>query len=250
MFKKILLASSLVVALGSLAQAEIARALLTKENKFPETGQLEIGSIYSHSEFDLSDSELSSLRPYARYGLVENVTFQADVPYLWTDSELGGEEEGIGDVGLELDLVAYKDIFDYPYVIPHIDLTLETGDEDKGLTAGETIWDLGVSIGTVTYDVLHWVVDFAYVLNGGQEVEDRENVFKVSGSLIWDLNERFSVLIEGLVLDENSANDRPYYFQGGMAYKATENLQVSFYGGGWSQTDEDVVTTAKVGYQF
>lgn len=250
MIKKILAASTVLLVAGSLAQAEIARALLTKENKFPETGQLEVGSLFRHTEFSESNKDIDQVRPYFRYGLVENVTFNADVPYLWVKPDVGQKEEGVGDVNLGLDLLAYKDIFDYPYVIPHVDVSLETGDQDKGLSNGDTIWDLGVSIGTVTYDVLHWIVDFAYDFNGGARDREGDNVFKLSGSLIWDVGDRFSVLAEGLVLDENSSNDRPFYFQGGMAYKATDNLQISAYGGGWSQSDEDVVASVKVGYQF
>ena len=250
MIKKILAASVVVLSIQTLAQAEIARALLTKENKFPATGQLEIGSFFRHSEFTDPEDEIDQLRPYARYGLVENVTAAIEIPYLWLSPEAGEDESGFGDVNLELDLVAYKDIFDYPYVIPHVDVTLETGDEDKGLSSGETLWNLGISLGTITHDVLHWVLDFSYLFNGGEHDHDGDNVLQVAASVIWDVSEQFSVLAEGLVLDENSANDRPYFFQGGLAYKATENLQVSAYGGGWSQTAEDTVVTLKVGYQF
>jgi hypothetical protein len=215
------------------------RTTLTRENMFPELFQLEAGAFFDHVELD--DNERDSYGVYGRYGLWENVTFEAAVPVV--SSDIGGSSEtGLGDVELKLDLLAFQDIFRYPFVIPHIDVALPTGDEDDGLGTGETVVTLGISVGTTVADQLTWIVDASYAFNGGNSAAENDNVFLVSGSVIWDISDRLAILAEGRVAEENSFGEVPYTVMGGLAYKITRDVQLAGYGG---QYREDTLVENK-----
>jgi hypothetical protein len=97
-------------------------------------------------------------------------------------------------------------------------------------------------------------VDLSYSLNGGHEQPDRDNVTILSGSIIWDISDQFAVLAEGRLTDEDNIEDEtPQFVQGGLAYKFTEDLQVSCYGGtarAGGDLDADTVITVKTSYSF
>jgi hypothetical protein len=204
------------------------RTTLTRENKYPDMGQLEAGGFFEHEEYFENDRDSFGLD--GRIGVWENVTFGAAVPFV--DSEfLGESNQGLGDVALSLDLVAYQDIFRYPFVIPHVDVSLPTGDEDDGLGAGESIITLGVSVGTKVYDQLTYVIDAAYSIDGRPSLDGREDMYLISGSIVWDISDRFAVLAEGRIYEENDFDNMPYEVKGGMAYKFTRDVQLALYGG-------------------
>jgi hypothetical protein len=243
----------IVVALAGLLPAvagfaEPMRTQLTRENKFPGLYQPELGMTALHRDFE--DGEANSLAPYVRVGVISNLTFITEAPFVFTDPDSGDKEAGLGDVRLGLELLAFQDIFDYPFIVPHLDITLATGDEDDGMGVGDTVTTAGISVGSRMYEVLTLIGDIAYSLNGGGPVGDREDVLILAGSLVWDLSEQFALLAEGKVTDENSANDHPAYLQGGLAYKPTENLMIAAYGGQWSSAGEDVNASIKVAYTF
>ncbi len=251
MIRRLFLICSTLLVASQLAHAEAQRALLTHENKFPEVGKAEVGALYNYSDYN--DGDVDELAPYVRYTIIQNLTLNADLPWVWNNPEDGDHERGIGDANIGVELLAYQDIFEYPWVIPHADVTMDTGDEEEGLGSGETVTTLGISVGTTVYDVLHYVVDLSYALNGGHEQPDQDNVTILSGSIIWDISDKFAVLAEGRITDEDNIEDEtPQFIQGGMAYKFTEDFQLSCYGGAaraGGDLDADVVTV-KAAYSF
>jgi len=228
------------------------RTTLTSENKFPETGQLELGGFFQHAE-QTEDLEQDSFGVYARYGLWENVTFGAAVPFV--DSEFNDESNsGLGDVVLSLDLLAYQDIFRYPFVIPHVDVGLPTGDEDEGLGTGETVINFGLSVGTKVYDQLTYVIDLSYAFNGALDVPG-DNVAYLSGSLVWDISDRFAAFVEGRAYDKNTLDDYPYLVEAGLSYMLTRDVMITGYGGTLSidengESESYDIAGARVAVQF
>ena len=261
---KKLFAIILVAAVSGLCQAESMRTLLVKENKFPDAGQLEVGSVFKYSEYDQEETtivfvdglpvinpagsrEEMSAAPYLRYGLLENLTVIGTLPYRDIDNEFGEDASGIGDASLGFELKVLEDIFDYPYVIPHMDVIFDTGDEEEGLGRGDSSVLLGCSVGTVVADIYHWIVDARYEVRN-----DEENVVSAALAFIWDISDQFSVLAEGYLSDEEVPPDakHPAFAQGGMCYKATDNLAINIYGGAGKNPGEDMVGTLKVSYSF
>lgn len=207
------------------------RTTLTRENKYPGIGGGDVSAFFEHTE--ISDLEQDKFGISARYGAWENVTLGASVPAVNSDFE-GDTNTGLGDVVLSLDLLAYQDIFRYPFIIPHVDVSFPTGDEDKGLGAGETVINFGISLGTRVYDSLTYIVDFSYAFNGsGYFIPgDAENIYMISGSLVWDISDRLAFLVEGRVYEELDVMvDMPMEFRGGLSYRIGRNLQITGYGG-------------------
>lgn len=248
MMKRFFTASTILLAAVGISHGEAQRTLLTYENKSPELHQWEAGLLAQNREFETRT--LTSFAPYARYGLIENLTVYGDVPFASSDADFGEDGSGLGDARLGLQLLAYHDVFGYPWVTPHVDTIFATGDEDKALGNGENAFMFGVSVGSTMYDQLHFIVDLSYALNGAPGSATAEDQTLVSGSIVWDVDERFAVLAEGRMSDEGTANDHPLLFQGGMVYKFTESLGLGIYAGSWTESEEDVDVTGKLSYTF
>lgn len=251
--RKSILAACMAMTLSVAAYGESERTLFTYENRVPEKGQVEIGVLGVYREVPDEDAVRVMSRdeylvgPYLRYGLSERLSVSAAFPYKYIDPKYGDAEQGPGDVVLEAVLVAFQDIFGYPFVIPHVSLFLPTGDEDKGLGEGETQTRVGVSIGTTIYDVLHFIVDGSYTIR-----RDETNVKELGASIVWDLDKRFSVQAEFQVSNDKFPGDdnNPVYYLGGATYRPSEALQITVYGGGAQHAETDVYGGAKVSYSF
>lgn len=88
---------------------------------------------------------------------------------------------------------------------------------------------IGVSIGTVVHDVLHYVLDASYAMNYDARATEEDDVFMGSLSLIWDISERFSAMGEGRIMDFQDTSDQPFLIGGGMTYGWSENLSSTFF---------------------
>lgn len=248
MFKKAL--TVVLCSAATVALAEPQRVLLTRENQFPALHQLEVGYEFQQREFN--DLNYRTHSAQARYGLIENLTARLDVPFVMRDADFESDEEGLGDIKLGFDLLAYEDVFSYPYIIPHLDIGFATGDEDKGLGTGETSYTFGLSVGTVVYEVLHYIADVSYAVNHDALASADDDVFMASLSVMWTLSEKFALSLEGRLLDFQDTDNEPYLIGGGMAYRWTDDFQTSLFYGGWqeSETGEDTLLSVKAALQF
>lgn len=249
------LAVAVAIALIAVVsvRAEPIRTLLCKENKTPELHKFEAGVVGSYAETpeefnpNMMGYDTYEFAPYVRFGAARNLTLTAELPYDYIDRQIGDTESGIGDFALGVELVAYQDIMDYPYVLPHARVSFATGDEDKGLGTGQTLVTLGTAVGTTVDEIFHWVADARYTIH-----EEGENIASLSGAFIWDLSDQCSIHVEGRGTDEERGQGRehPMLFLGGLTYKATESLTIIGYGGGGKNTEEDVLAALKVAYSF
>ena len=93
--------------------------------------------------------------------------------------------------------------------------------------------------------MLHWAVDVSYTMDGAEPeddfTDDRENLVTGALSLIWDLDDRASVLGEVQVRDDATDPDDDYALRAhlGLAYKVNKHLSIMAYGGGTSGLEED-----------
>lgn len=248
MSKKILIPA--ICAVASLACAEPQRAFLTTENKFPETGTLELGYDYSGREFETL--KFNSHSAVARFGLFENLTARVKVPFVDRKPDFGDSESGIGDVTLGLDLVGYQDVFSFPFVIPHIDISFPTGDDAKGLGAGDTLVRFGVSLGTKTHEQFLWVADFSYASAYDAKASEKDDQFDIALSWLWELSERFTLNLEGLVRHMEAYDSSSVLLGGGMTYKWSPALLSGVYFGQWNSNDsgEDQLLKITTAYAF
>lgn len=248
MSKKLMIPALFAVA--SLAWSEPQRVFLTTENKFPETGKLELGYDYTGREYETL--KFTSHSAVARLGLVENLTARVQAPFVNHEPDFGDSESGVGDVVLGLDLVAYQDVFSFPFVIPHLDVAFPTGDEEKGLGSGDTLVKFGVSIGTKTHEQFVWVADFSYASAYDAKASEQDDQFDIALSWLWELSDQFTFNLEGLVRRMESYDSSSVLLGGGMTYKWTPALQSGVYFGAWNSNDsgEDQLLKISASYAF
>ena len=242
------------------AESGYNRPIFSRENQQPDLHALEMGVLSEYHRYDESGGRAGldwkrnvlTFTPYARYGLHENLTAFANLPFVSVDSDRFGKHTGFGDVSFGLELLAFEYVFGYPhaypYIIPYVEIILPTGNEDKKLGRGKTDAVFGASAGTTVAKVYHYVLDARYNVN---YQEDDKGIFSLASALIWDLNSRFSILVEAKGTSEETEENRiPFYFRGGMFYRASDRLMLSWYGGTAINTDEDGMGALKIGYLF
>ena len=249
-----------VGVIAGVASAEPMRTVFTKENKFPEALRPELslgagGSSYDADGWDAEDVDTYFIEPALRFGLTDRLAIWGAVPYVgYSAGDL--DESGLGDVELGTEFLFFEDIFEYAWIIPHATAILATGDEDKGLGTGEGQGRFGISIGTTTMDVLHWAVDASYTVNGAEAEDDfsdeREDLATGAFSLVWDLDDRSSVLGEIQVRDDPVDADDDFAARGhlGLAYKVNKLVSVMGYAGGASGLEEDFYGMGRVVLAF
>ncbi|MFN2351426.1 MAG: transporter [Kiritimatiellia bacterium] len=255
MKKFVLCAVAALTAGAVLAESEFNRPYFTRENRHPDAGAWEAGVFSEYSKIDESgnnkwaDWERKEFTAgvYARYGLLENLTAYGKLPFGHVDSDINDKHTGIRDISLGLELFAYEYTFEYPYVIPYVELTLATGDDKYNLGRGETDFAFGTSIGTTVYEVYHYVLDGRYNVNYNDD-----GVFSLAASFIWDLSYKFSLMAEakGTSEDIPGESGAPVYFRGGMYYRATDQLCLAWYGGGAINSNEKGMGAIRAAYLF
>jgi hypothetical protein len=249
MIRNITLAALFVGIVGT-TWAEPIRTTLTKENKFPGKYHLEVGGLFDYVEYDSSGLERQDISPYARFGLAEHVALFGVVPFRSVEDDMPDiDESGLGDVRVGIEFRAFEDIFTYPWIIPHASVTLDTGDEDDGLGQGDTSYQIGLALGTTVYDVLHYALDLRYEF---LDEEIGEDIASGALSLVWDLDDRFALIFEAQLSDEDDGmgNDNPVIYLGGFHYVIAEDLTFGVEMGTASDSDIDVVAAGRVTYTF
>jgi hypothetical protein len=248
--KKLILGAVLAAAVTTV-QAEPLRTLYTTENQMPEKGQLELGALVQTWQYENKGDYREEL--YVRYGLFGNLAAYAFAPMMQIRPKtgFGNSENGFSDCGIGLKLVAYEDIFRFPYILPHLELRFPTGDEEKGLGTGEVAIKGGVTVGTKTWECVDWALDVS-----GQHLATTSTLLKsdtviISGSIIWTLpGDQLSLVSEVSGSDQSHPDGNPLTFSGGMVFKPTENLMFGLFGGKTTKTDESWNGTFKMAYSF
>jgi len=245
------------IVVAGAASADPMRTVFTKENKFPEALKAELGLSAGWISYDEQkvgeDADSYSIAPGARFGLTDRLALRAEVPYVgYSIGEM--DEDGLGDMELGFDFLFFEDIFEYAWIIPHATAILPTGDEDKNLGTGDTQGRFGISIGTTVNDVVHFAVDFSYTLKGaeGENGGEREDLTAGALSIMWDLDERASLLGEVQVTDDPVDEEDDYAVRGhgGLAYRINERFSLMGYVGGSSGQYEDYYGMGRLVCQF
>ena len=247
--KKLML-GVVMTAVAVTVQAEPIRTLLTKENQLPEKGQTELGLLANTQQYD--NNAGYSETPYVRYGVFGNLAAYAFVPYNQTRYKdgFGLNQNGFGDMGIGFELLAYEDIFRFPYIMPHLELRFPTGDQDKGFGAGDVSILGGVTVGTKTWECVDWALDVTGAHLTTSDPMLKSDTVIISGSIVWNLDDQFSLVTEVSGSDQSYPDGHPVTFEGGMVYKPLENLMFGIYGGKTQHTDESWDGTFKASYSF
>jgi|GEM_PF-1200461 len=266
----LIITAAVTIATSGWAQSESMRPLYTRENRFPEKGKAEVGSFVNYAQDDEyfisqidhksyqdqgyynvdKNAKLKSttVEPYAKYGLLNNLTVYSRVPFSVNQSDTkGGTKAGFDDIAFGAELLAYEYTYKYPWVIPYVEVTVPSGNDKEHMGIGKVDAIFGAAVGTTTFDKYTWILDGRYDTNVGDNGR-----FEGAASFIWDLSDQFSVLAEAKVTEkaQGSTKDVPIYFNAGMCYKPIEYLSVNLYGGTSANAEENGHGTLKVAYCF
>jgi len=232
------------------AQAEPIRTVVTKENRLPRVNEWEASLIFDYIERETQDE--TAIAPYLRYGLLRDLAAFATVPYRSIEDDLtDNKESGFGDVSLGFEWVVYRNLFGAPWIMPHAEVILDNGNEEKGLGTGSTDYVVGLAAGTTVQRDFHFTVDARYRI-----VDDQDNIPSIAGSLVWDLDRRLSLISEIEVSREKEdelglgKDTHPILFWAGMHYRARRDLQFSIHAGTSKNTDIDAMIRARVTKAF
>lgn len=255
---KSLMIGAMLCLVGGAVKAEPMRTRLTKDNRFPDLGKVELSLDVHYEERDVllvGDFDFGfaqavdryEVAPEVRYQAFPNVSLLARIPFVSVDPEMGGSNSGLGDISLGFEWLAYEHIFTYPYLIPYATLHLGTGDEKKALGRGETGLTLGATLGSRRWDVVVFSLDGAYTI-----FDDSDDVASLAGSVIWEIRRELSVHVEGVITDEDFGPDEstPYLILGGISYRPYHGIHWTLYGGGGDngQPDATVGLRATLGF--
>jgi hypothetical protein len=233
--------------LVSTAQAEPIRTFYSIENQFPRWEQWEVGFDFTNTEREVGFSETTYREAsiYARYGILDDFAVALSLPFAQFDPDMGSSESGPGDVELGFQLRTYEDIFGYPYFIPYLNISFPTGDDDKGLGAGDVALTGGMAFGSKIHDWIDWSLDLSYKINA----ED-DNQFVVGHSYVWNVSEEFGILTEVAFRQaENDLEDDEFIFAGGFNYNWSRDFEMGIsVAFGSDNTDAEV--NARVSYSF
>ena len=246
--RKLVWVAVTVVVTASVVSADPMRTVFTKENKFPGALGTEVslgggGSSYDDDNNNANDIESFWVTPAVRFGVTDRLALNAQFPFV--GYSIGNvDEQGLGDIAVGLDFLFFEDIFEYAWIIPHAEVAFPTGDEDKFLGNGKTRATAGISAGTTVNDVVHFAADVRFTSNGARTLlasDDYEDVVAGALSIVWDLDERASLLGEVQVSDFTTDPDKSASFRGhlGLAYKVNKYISLMGYGGSSSGLNED-----------
>ncbi len=246
------MAIGLIACLGGVASAEPMRTALTKENRLPRLYQAEASVEFLYRDFEDNAGDILTIAPQIRYTLVRDFAVFARLPYHRIDPQVGSRESGMGDASVGVEFLAFKNLFGYPWIMPHGEVIFDNGNENKGLGTGETEYLVGVAAGTTVNRDFHFAADLRYLIQ-----DDADNVPSIAASLVWDLDSRFSLIaeleIQRVKMTDfmgNSDTEHHLTMLGGMHYRASRALQFTLQGGTGQKNGIEAIFRGNVSYSF
>lgn len=267
MLRKLIAASAVAGLMVGSVCADSVRPVLTKDLNRPEMHEWEVGTRLTQSKlevlnpFFMSDSvDVLTLAPQLRKTVAEPLTLSLEIPIVDADSDFSGSESGLGDIELGAELLAFQDVLDYPWIMPHATLIFDTASEDI-LGEGESSAELGIAVGMKSSDVLRelghgggakpsdlvqWVFDLRY-----RVFEDRDNYWSIATSFIWEISPTFALIGEASYGEKDEyTGDNVTVVGGGLSYDASNDLTVTLSGGVGEKGQLDSYTSLKVSYDL
>lgn len=241
-----------LVMISGLVLAEPMRPLLNKENKFPAVKGTDVGFRFEYAETDEDDdwgqsTNIFNYVPLLRYRPFEPLTVSASVPFHTISPEDGDNDTGLGNVVLGAELLAFQDLFDYPWVLPYAEYVFDTGD-DNGLSLKDRDGlRVGLAIGSKAWDACTFIVDGRYAVSS-----NHDNVASLGFAVVWDVSEVFAVLGEMRAYNQELEEDadNPTLWLGALSYKVSEELTIIGRGGAGANAPEDVLLALEAHYSL
>ena len=260
MFKKVIVALALVVCNALSAYA--AHPLITDDTGTQGKGkvQVEMTGETSRDEevFDGVETREDSAELAAALsaGLFDNVDLVIGAPWVWSrvkeDGALTGDENGIGDLSLEVKWRFYEQKGFSLAVKPGI--TLPTGNEHRGLGNGKVSYGVTM-IATQELEPFTFHVNAAYTRNEFKldKETNRGDIWHGSVAAAYEVIKDLQV-VANVGMESNGdrgASKMPAFILGGAIYTVMENMDLDFgIKGGLNGPEADLSYLAGFAYRF
>ena len=250
--ENLLLAAIFFLILPSLAAAE--RPFLFTEGAVPTDKtfyRLETGLVVNRFS---SSTRQTVLDASLRYGLIQNLELEVDVPYLFLES--GGEHENqLGDLLLKTKIRFIKGREANPLSISgQMFIKLPTAGRDSfmGTTGKPDIGFIAIASKEFTPVVAH--INFGYIFIGNPPLEDRVDQLRYSLGLEVKMEEKvFSIIGEifGTTDVGSTISNGPLGILGGIAYYTEPGIILDLSAGlGLTRDAPDYLFNGGLTYSF
>jgi hypothetical protein len=221
---------AICLALFSPAAAWASHPMITDDAGTQGQGrfQLEVNGQYDHDKESGITTTGGQVAAALTFGITDTIDLAVGIPYLWTKEKsdlVDSSESGISDATLDIKLRLYeKDGLSFA-VKPG--LSFPTGDEDKGLGAGNMGYHLYL-IGTKETGPWTFLANLGYIRNGADGDTDEKNIWHVSVGATYALNSHWKVAANAVAeqnTDKDGDND-PISAVAGVIYSPAKNIDL------------------------
>ena len=174
--------------------------------------QLEITGEYSHDHHDGVEEKTAQPETILTYGLLEKVDMILTVPYQYTRTEQGGimnSEQGLSDLSLDVKWRFYEQ--DGLALAVKPGMTLPTGNEKKGLGAGEATYGV-YFITTKEHDPWTSHVNLGYLRNENK-IGEKKDIWHASLATEFEISEGLELVGNiGVETNKDKTSETPPAF--------------------------------------
>jgi hypothetical protein len=214
--------------------------------------QVELNYEFDHEDTDGVEESLHDVSMTLSYGIIDSMDLVVGVPYQFVTTKEGGvttREDGISDISLELKWRFFER--DGLSLALKPGLSLPSGDDEKGLGAGE----VGGSIQFIaTKEIDAWAFHFnAGYGRNETSVEEETDIWHVSLAAEREVCKWLKVVGNvGAERNTDKEDDTPAAFiLGGLIFPVMENLDLDIgVKGGLSEPEADYALLAGVAFRF
>ncbi|MDP8218201.1 MAG: transporter [Candidatus Theseobacter exili] len=215
--------------------------------------QADLGVSYLQTADD--SAKVTTVYGQGSFGILENWDVILWVPFNWISPEVGSDEDGIGDLYVGTKLMLLNEI-DYPVDLSvAVAVECPTGDDDKGLGAGNaSVYVVAAAAKTFNQFLVVGNIGGGFLGDlkaGGMDI-DRKNILIWGVEAAWMVNDvaNLNVALDGNTKEYEGLDNEVYVTVGGQCIFG-ENWQVTG-DVSWGLTDDsaDWIVDGKISYMF
>lgn len=198
------------------------------------------------------------------YGITDNLTVEAEIPFISYEVEVGAEEvdeSGIGDIEIELAYQFVRESAGTPALAFSIGVAAPTGDHEKGLGTDTWGYELALNLSRNFADDWFFHANLGYEqVNDAKEGDDEEvdeTELYYGFALAFEATHSSTILLEYLGIEEEEDEDgeteeeESGYVSLGYVYETESELELGLaYAGGTTDESFDNRLIFKLAYEW
>ncbi len=225
--------------------AHAGRPLETEDPGTVEPGHVELEVSQDWVRFSTDDTWTS--KAVVAFGVLPGLELRLEAPFPVIEPELGPSEAGVGDVVFGAKYRLLEETPAFPAVLAGLALRLPTGDEERGLGAGDpgvgVVIAASKAIGHVTF-----ITNVGYTF----EIAGRTlDAWTLAGAVEYRVRPEWSLVAEAIATLPNSRDPHLIVVRAGAVYAFSDFMRLdAAVGVGATRESPDVAVTVGVTFSF